>query len=252
MPADRLDEGLPSSRPAGPRDRTLHLTPCSSSRCGAFPPRRSPQHRQRVQRETVSPDRHVDRRPEPGRRDPGRRRAHQVHRFGGAQEPAQRAGGRAACWRSARSRPRARTGRPAPRPGALPRRTCWAAWCSTAADTPAPSAAAALAAVSLGNTRICCPAPGAQPESAGVAARISRGRVDQPAPLLRAALRRGCPAPTTTRRYLNTGSLTTGSAGSAATSGPMARSASRLAAGTPISLVIATPAVASTGRRTAR
>ena len=57
---------------------------------------------------------------------------------------------------------------------------------------------------------------------------------------------RDCPAVTTTRRYRKIGSVTTASAGSRATPGPIATSASRLATSTAISLVTATPADTST------
>src|SRR6202021_2106982 len=43
-----------------------------------------------------APDRDVHRRPEPGRRHAGGRRAHEVHGLGRTEEPAERAGRRAA------------------------------------------------------------------------------------------------------------------------------------------------------------
>src|SRR5450631_2815242 len=124
-----------------------------------------------------------------------------------------------------------------------PRRSCCATRCSTAGATPAPSAAAAQAAVWFGNTPIMfsgtpslassCPVslPGSVPDGS-TSHRHWRG-------LPRS---RDCPAVTTTRRYRKIGSLTTGSAGSLATLGPMATSASRLATSTAISLLTATPA----------
>src|SRR6516165_5138081 len=82
-----------------------------------------------------------------------------------------------------------------------PRRSCWATRCSTAGATPAPSAAAACAAVWLGNTLILssgipslsssCPAavPGSVPDGS-ISQRHWRGL----------PRRLECPAVTTTRR----------------------------------------------------
>ncbi len=96
-----------------------------------------------------------------------------------------------------------------------PRRSCWATRCSTAGAAPAPSAAAAQAAVWLGNTLILfsgipslassCPVPlpGSVPDGS-TSQRHWRGlprRLD-------------CPAVTTTTRYRKIGSVTTASAGS--------------------------------------
>ena len=93
-----------------------------------------------------------------------------------------------------------------------PRRSCWVTRCSTAGATPAPSAAAAQAAVWLGNTPILFSGiPQRGQQLAGVAARVGAGRIHQPAPLpWRCPRSRDCPAVTTTRRYLKIGSLTTG------------------------------------------
>src|ERR1022692_2109905 len=127
-----------------------------------------------------------------------------------------------------------------------PRRSCCVTRCSTAGATPAPSAAAAQAAVWLGNTPILL---------SGMRSLASNwpvslpGSVPEGSPSQRhwRALpgSRACPAVTTTRRYRKIGSLTTGSAGSRATLGPMATSASRFATSTAISSVTATPAETS-------
>src|SRR6185312_7345925 len=95
-----------------------------------------------------------------------------------------------------------------------PRRSCWATRCSTAGATPAPSAAAAHAAVWFGNTPIrssgICNAasswPVALPGSVPDGPTSQRHCCGLPR-------RRDCPAETTTRRYRKIGSLTTGSPG---------------------------------------
>src|SRR5215472_7211467 len=153
------------------------------------------------------------------------------------------------CWRSSMlTCQRASTGRPGTSTReSSPRRNCWATRCSTAGATPPPSAAAAHAAVWLGNTltllsgmpsmaRSCpVPVPGSVPDGS-TSQRHWRG------------LPRGvdCPAATTTRRYRKIGSVTSASARSSVTLGLIATSASRLATSTPISLVTATPTDTST------
>src|SRR5262245_33418439 len=127
------------------------------------------------------------------------------------------------------------------------RRSCCATRCSTASETPPPSAAAAHAAVWLEQTPI---------RSSGIRSAVSSwptslsGSVADGSTSQRHCLGgpagREFPAVTTTRRYLKIGSLTTGSAGSAATPGPIARSASRFATRTGISLDTATPDDTST------
>src|SRR5215831_363888 len=128
-----------------------------------------------------------------------------------------------------------------------PRRTCWVTRCSTAGATPAPSAAAAQAAVWLGNTPI---------RLSGMRSAASNWPVSLPGSVPDGSTSHrhwralpfslDSPAVTTTRRYRKFGSHTTGTAGSGATAGPMATSASRFATSTPISWLTATPADTST------
>src|SRR5215467_5802819 len=128
-----------------------------------------------------------------------------------------------------------------------PRRSCWATRCSTAGATPAPSAAAAQAAVWFGNTPIL---PSGIPSEASSWPVSLPGSVPDGSTSHRhcRALPRSaaCLAVTTTSRYRKIGSVTTASAGSPVRSELIATSASRLATSTPISLVTATPADTST------
>src|SRR6266851_797453 len=128
-----------------------------------------------------------------------------------------------------------------------PRRNWCDTRCSTASDTPPPSAAAAQAAVWLGHTPM---------RSSGIRSAARNWATSLPGSVADGSTsQRHCrglpfgrefPAVTATRRYLKIGSLTTGRLGSAAARGLMATSASRLATSTGISLVTATPQDTST------
>src|SRR5437868_6663113 len=128
-----------------------------------------------------------------------------------------------------------------------PRRSCWATRCSTAGATPVPSAAAAQAAVWFGKTRT---------RSSGIPRLVSSWPVSLPGSVPDGSTNhshwrgpprsRGCPAVTTTSRYLKIGSVASAMPGSSGTAEEIATSASRLAIRTLISLVTATPADTST------